>query len=99
MPRSVVATNDPWMVLFPWDGGRFVCVRCAQSYTPNYPIPITMWLALVRSFEATHERCEPHPSGDACVYCLFRGHTFATCEWPGAAEAREVFAANGNPIR
>lgn len=37
----------------------FRCRNCGESYKPNLPTPITMFVAMAKEFTKTHRGCKP----------------------------------------
>lgn len=38
------------------------CKRCGESYQPNLPIPVDMWVAMSRIFIGRHKHCTANAS-------------------------------------
>lgn len=47
-----------WIVLDAQRGGAFVCKRCGDSNQPAYPVAIKEFLAMSKSFEQRHSKCQ-----------------------------------------
>jgi len=39
--------------------GTFKCSHCGQEYTPNFPAPIKVMVAMIEAFSESHKECEP----------------------------------------
>lgn len=62
MSDVTVANRTPWIVFDGNQKGRIVCLRCGEGYTPTYPVPVNMLMAISDEFTAMHEDCKgPEP--------------------------------------
>jgi hypothetical protein len=68
-----------WVIINSCREGRFECLRCGEHYTPAYPVPIDILVAIGNAFTKKHKSCEPHPDGLMCLECHERGHVGAMC--------------------
>lgn len=53
-------TKHPWVVVKTESNGSqtLLCKRCQQSYTPALPIPLNLFLGLLKRFHLDHKNCE-----------------------------------------
>lgn len=42
-----------------WKVDALVCLHCGERYAPAFPIPISLWSALLKAFMREHRDCEP----------------------------------------
>lgn len=73
-------SKQEWVILNPaHDGGRLECLRCGDAYLPNYPIPISLMVALTNAFTKQHRGCALGVEGLRCHYCCKPGHGPLDC--------------------
>lgn len=50
-------SGQTWIVINFKEDNRFECLRCGQHYTPKWPCPVYIVIAISKAFERHHRGC------------------------------------------